>query len=125
LEKILALRTNWVLSNLIEAIKEVLFITYWELNPDFDPSELADLAQKILSKGLYPTEGVKQIGWYVSTGDFWGVTISEADNEEQLVKDSNVWRLAKPGIFNSIKTSTAMEIAKVVPILMKLKKDLG
>ena len=102
----------------------MLFLTYWELNQKFDPSELAEITQKILSKGLYPTEGVKQIGWYVSTGGFWGVTIAEADNEEQLVKDTNVWRLVKPGIFKFIKTSPAMEIAKVVPILMKLKKAL-
>jgi hypothetical protein len=102
----------------------MLFISYWELNEEFDPSELADMAQKILSKGLYPTEGVKQIGWYTSTGDFWGITISEADSEEQLVKDSNVWRMAKPGVFKSIKTSPAMELAKAIPILIKLKKQL-
>ncbi|MHA1914481.1 MAG: DUF3303 family protein [Promethearchaeota archaeon] len=102
----------------------MLFLTYWELNPDFDPADLAELTQKILSKKLYPTEGVNQIGWYVTTGDYWGVTITEAQNEEQLVKDTNVWRLAKPGLFKAIKTSPAMEIAKVLPILMKLKKQL-
>ncbi|MFX0029641.1 MAG: DUF3303 domain-containing protein [Candidatus Hermodarchaeota archaeon] len=102
----------------------MLFLTYWELNTDFDPSDLAELTQQILSKKLYPTEGVKQIGWYVSTGGFWGVTIAEADSEEQLIKDTNVWRMLKPGIFKFIKTSPAMEIAKVLPILMKLKKAI-
>jgi len=106
-------------------MNEMLFITYWELNENFDPSELADLAQKVLSKGLYPTEGVNQIGWYVSTGDYWGITITEADTEEQLVKDTNVWRLAKPGLFKCIKSSPAMETAKAIPILMKLKAQLG
>ena len=102
----------------------MLFITYWELNPDFKPSELADLAQKILSKKLYPVEGTKEIGWYVSTGDYWGITISEADTEEQMVQGTQVWRLAKPGIFKFIKTSPAIEIAKVVPMLLKLAKQL-
>jgi hypothetical protein len=102
----------------------VLFITYWELNEDFDPSGLADIAQTLISKKLYPTEGIKQLGWYVSTGDYWGITISEADTEEQLVKDTNVWRMTKPGLFKFIKSSPAMEIAKTIPILMKLKKQL-
>ncbi|MFX1489776.1 MAG: DUF3303 domain-containing protein [Promethearchaeota archaeon] len=102
----------------------MLFITYFELNEDFDPAGLADMAQKILTKKLYPTEGVKQIGWYISTGDFWGISISEAENEEQLVKDTNVWRIAKPGVFKSIKTSPAMELTKTIPILVKLKKQL-
>ncbi|MFX0134766.1 MAG: DUF3303 family protein [Candidatus Hodarchaeota archaeon] len=102
----------------------MLFITYWELNPDFNPSELADIAQQILNKKLYPVEGTKEIGWYVSTGDYWGITISEADTEEQMVQGTQVWRLAKPGIFKFIKTSPAIEIAKVVPMLMKLAKQL-
>ena len=102
----------------------MLFISYWELNENFDPSELADMAQQILSKGLYPTKGVKQIGWYTSTGDFWGITISEADSEEQLVKDTNVWRVAKPGVFKFIKTAPAMELVKTIPIIVKLKKQL-
>jgi len=102
----------------------MLFITYWELNENFDPAELADVAQKVLSKKLYPTEGIKQLGWYVSTGDFWGITISEAENEEQLVQDTNVWRMAKPGLFKFIKTSPAMELVKAIPIMLKLKKQL-
>jgi hypothetical protein len=102
----------------------MLFITYWELNENFDPSELAEIAQKIISKNLYPTEGVNQIGWYVSTSDYWGVTISEAETEEQLVKDISVWRIAKPGLFKSVKSTVAMEIAQVLPILMKIKKQL-
>jgi len=102
----------------------MLFITYWELNESFDPADLAEVAQKVISKKLYPTEGIKQLGWYVSTGDYWGITISEAENEEQLVQDTNVWRMAKPGLFKSIKTSTAMELAKAIPILIKLKKKL-
>jgi len=101
----------------------MLFITYWELNQDFDPADLAEITQLILSKKLYPTEGVKQLGWYVSTGDYWGITIAEADTEEQLVKDMSVWRMAKPGLFKTTKTSPAMEIAQVLPILMKLKKQ--
>ena len=102
----------------------MLFINYWELNPDFDPSELAEIAQKLMSKKLYPVEGVKQIGFYISTSDYWGISIEEAENEEQLAKNSNIWRLAKPGYIKLMKTSPGMEVIKMVPLLMKLKKQL-
>ena len=102
----------------------MIFISYWELNPDFDPSELADMAQMILNKKLYPVEGTKMLAWYISTTDYWGISITEAENEEQLTKGTAVWRLAKPGIFKFIKTTAAMETAKVLPLVMKLKKQL-
>ncbi|GAH51819.1 unnamed protein product [marine sediment metagenome] len=102
----------------------MLFISYWELNPDFDPSELAEIAQKLMSKKLYPAEGIKQLGFYISTSDFWGISIEEAENEEQLAKGSNIWRLAKPGYIKVMKTSPGMDVIKMVPLLMKLKKQL-
>jgi hypothetical protein len=102
----------------------MLFISYWELNPDFDPSELAEIAQNLMSKKLYPTEGVKQIAFYISTSDYWGISVEEADNEELLAKNSNIWRLAKPGYIKLMKTSPGMEVIKMVPLLMKLKKQL-
>jgi len=102
----------------------MLFITYWELNPDFDPSELAEIAQTLMSKKLYPVEGVNQIGFYISTSDFWGITIEEADNEEQMAKDSNMWRLAKPGYIKVMKTTPAMDATKMIPLIMKMKKQM-
>ncbi len=102
----------------------MLFITYWELNPEFDPSELAEIAQRLMSKKLYPVEGVNQIGFYVSTSDMWGITIEEADNEEQLAKGSMMWRLAKPGYITVMKTTPAMEAIKIIPLMMKLKKEI-
>ncbi|MFX1393063.1 MAG: DUF3303 domain-containing protein [Promethearchaeota archaeon] len=102
----------------------MLFISYWELNPDFDPSELADMAQMILNKKLWPVEGTKEIGWYISTGDYWGVTISEAETQEQLAKAANMWRIAKPGVFKVIKTTPAIEVTKTLPVMMKLAKQI-
>ncbi len=102
----------------------MLFISYWELNPDFDPSELADIAQNLMSKKLYPAEGVKQIGFYISTSDFWGISVEEAESAEHIAKGSNIWRLAKPGYIKLMKTTPAMEVIQMVPLLMKLKKQL-
>ncbi|MFX1442688.1 MAG: hypothetical protein ACFFHV_04675 [Promethearchaeota archaeon] len=102
----------------------MIFITYWELNPDFDPAELAEIAQKIVSKKLWPVEGTKEIAWYVSNSDFWGVLILEADTEEQIIEAFAMWRLTKPGIFKFVKTTPASPVVKVIPPLMKLAKKL-
>lgn len=102
----------------------MLFISYFELNTDFDPSELAELAQELMSKKLYPTEGVEQIGWYLSTSDYWGVTIYKADSEDAMVRNTNMWRLVKPGIFKLIKVTPAMDAVDLISSLIKLKEDL-
>ncbi|MHA2008266.1 MAG: DUF3303 domain-containing protein [Promethearchaeota archaeon] len=102
----------------------MIFITYWELNPDFDPGELAEIAQELISKKLYPTEGVKQIAFYVSTSDYWGIGIDEADSEEALSRNTNMWRIAKPGFIKTMKTTPATEVVKILPVLVKLKKQI-
>ena len=102
----------------------MLFISYWELNPDFDPSEMAEIAQKLISKQLYPAKGVNQIAWYVSTNDYWGISIEEAEKEEDLAINSQMWRIAKPGFITFMRTSPAMEATKILPVLMKLKRQL-
>ncbi len=102
----------------------MIFITYWELNPDFDPSELAGVAQMIISKKLWPVAGTKEIAWYVSTSDYWGITIIEAETEEQLTEMIAMWRIAKPGIFKLVKSTSAMEVVKILPVLMKLAKQI-
>jgi len=102
----------------------MLFICYWELNPDFAPSELAEIAQKLMSKKLIPVEGLKYIGDYISTSDYWGITIVEAENEEQIARGSYILRLAKPGLIKVMRNTPAMETTKMVPLLMELKKQL-
>lgn len=102
----------------------MLFISYWELNPDFDPSEMAEIAQELISKKLYPTEGVKEIGFYISTSDYWGISIDESDSEEALTRNINMWRISKPGFVKFVKTSPALEVAKILPLMVKLKKEV-
>lgn len=102
----------------------MIFISYWELNPDFDPAEMAAIGQELISKKLYPAEGVKQLAYYISTSDYWGIEIDEAESEEAMVRSTNMWRIAKPGFIKFVKTSPAIEVAKVIPIVLKLKKQL-
>lgn len=102
----------------------MMFISYWEINPDFDPAELAEIAQELISKKTYPAEGVKSHAFYISTSDYWGIGIDEADSEEALARNVNMWRIAKPGFIKSIKSTPAMEVVKVLPVLVKLKKQI-
>lgn len=102
----------------------MIFISYWELNPDFDPGELAEIAQELISKKLYPAEGVKNLAFYVSATDYWGIGIDEADSEEAMTRNINMWRIAKPGFMKLIKITPAMEVVKILPILVKLKKQI-
>jgi hypothetical protein len=102
----------------------MIFISYWELNPDFDPAEMAAIGQELISKKLYPAEGVKQLAYYISTSDYWGIEVDDAESEEAMVRSTNMWRVAKPGFIKFVKTSPAIEVAKVIPIVLKLKKQL-
>jgi len=102
----------------------MLFITYWEINPDFDPAELAEIAQELMSKKVYPAEGIKELGFYMSTSDYWGIGIDEADSEEALARNVNMWRISKPGFIKFIKSTPAMEVIKILPVLVKLKKQI-
>ncbi len=100
----------------------MMFITYWEINPDFDPAELAEIAQELISKKLYPAEGVTSHAFYMSTSDYWGIGIDEADSEEALARNVNMWRISKPGFIKSMKSTPAMEVVKMLPVMVKLKK---
>jgi hypothetical protein len=102
----------------------MIFITYWEINPDFDPAELAEIAQELMSKKVYPAEGIKELAFYISTSDFWGIGIDEAESEEALARNVNMWRIAKPGFIKFIKSTPAMEVVKLLPVLVKLKKQI-
>ena len=102
----------------------MLFISYWELSPDIDPSDMAEIGANLIGKKIYPTEGVNQIGFYMSVSDHWGITIEEADSEEALVRNTQMWRIAKPGMIKFIKSTPAIEVVKILPVVMKLKKAM-
>ena len=75
----------------------MFFLTYFELNNNMDPTVIADLAQKFMSKKLFPVEGIEIKSWLL-TPENWGIVISEDTNEEAMFKDVNMWRIAMPGI---------------------------
>jgi len=50
----------------------MLFIAYWELNPDIDPIKIAKKVAEAAEKGLWPPKGAKVLGWYF-TPEHWGI----------------------------------------------------
>lgn len=102
----------------------MLFITYFELNPEKDPSEILDAFQKIQDAKIGDMmEKWEEKGWYI-TPDYWGVFIVDTDTVEDVLRNSNAWRLALPGIFKKIKTCMAAEVEQYAPILLKLVRKL-
>ena len=74
------------------------FIAYFELNPEFDPSELAEIGIDLMKRKLYPAEGYNSIAGHMVVG-MWGISIAEADSVEAIMNNVNAWRIAKLGIF--------------------------
>ena len=107
-----------------KGVKRVLFIQYWELNPDFDPIELVEVSQTLIKKKVTPAEGEKILHIYFSTSEYWGITITVADSEEVLLQSAQIWRIAKPGIFKVFKISPVVDLVKAIPFLVQLGKKL-
>lgn len=97
------------------------FIAYFELNPKFDPSELAEVGIDLMKRKLYPAEGVKTLAWYMTPG-LWGISVSEADSVEALMNNVHAWRIAKPGIFTFFKIEPAMDTKELIPLGVQLAK---
>ncbi len=101
----------------------MLFIAYWELNPDIDPVKIAKRVAEIVEKGLWPPKGAKVLGWYF-TPEHWGISIMEYENAETAMESFNTWRIALPGIFKYVRISPAMSTRETVSLLLKLEKKL-
>jgi len=99
------------------------FIAYFELNPELDPSELATIGIDLMKRKLYPAEGVETLAWYMTPGN-WGISVSEADSVEALMKNVYAWRIAKPGVFKFFKIEPAMDTKELIPIGVQLAKKI-
>ena len=101
----------------------MLVLIYWELDPNLNPAEIASAVGELQEKGMWPPEGVKMLGWWI-TQDYWGVSVYDVDSEEALMKSASLLRLAKPGIFKKYKSSLAMPAKDVIPLMVQLNEQL-
>jgi hypothetical protein len=97
----------------------MVILSYFELNPELNPAEIAEIGGSMMKKGLFPVEGQKILAWYITTS-YWGIVLTEIDSPETAFKATNAWRIAKPGVFTVWKTGIAMKSEEAIPLLVKL-----
>ena len=95
-------------------------MTYFEHNEDLSEAERLGGAGKIMEKSLFPPEGVNVISW-LSSPDFWGVVVLEADTVEQVIRAIGVWRAAVPGFFKLTRTAPAISVQDIIPLGAEIK----
>jgi len=99
----------------------MLFLSYWELNENFTPKDIVELAAELMEKNLWPAEGTEILGFYVSTDvPIWGITIEEAESVESLLKGAVAWTNAKPGFFKVLRVSPAMTAEEAIRIVAEM-----
>ncbi len=77
----------------------------------------------MLSKKFYPAPRVKQLTWYLTPGG-GGISVSDAETTEDITNNIKLWRIAKPGIFKTIKIEPALETVQLIPLRMKLSRKV-
>jgi hypothetical protein len=98
----------------------MITITFWTLNPNLPPSKIAEVAAKLMQKGLFPVKGMKTLGFYVCAGGR-GVTINEIEGPADEIEFESfaVWTKELPGLFASWETMPAVSAEKGISIVLK------
>ena len=100
----------------------MIFITFWTLNPNLPPSKIAEVAAKLMEKGLFPVKGVKMLGFYICPGGR-GVTINEMEDaaaaSESAFEEYAMWMKELPGLITNYETMPAVPAEKAISIVLK------
>lgn len=99
-------------------------VIFWKLNPSISPENIAKVAAKIMEKGLFPSEGMDVLGWYVCPGGK-GVTIVESKTIDpaEAFKNWLVWVQEMPGFFECYEVLPAVSSQEAIQmVLAKPKK---
>ena len=99
----------------------MLFVSHWELNKNITPKDIVQLAAELMEKNVWPIEGTEVLDFYVTTEvPIWGMTILEAENEEQILKDVAVWSNAKLGFFKVRRVTPVMAAEEAIRIVIQM-----
>jgi len=100
----------------------MIFITFWTLNTNLPPSKIAEVAAKLMEKGLFPMKGVKMLGFYICPGGR-GITINEMEDpaaaSETAFEEYAMWMKELPGLITSWETMPAVSAEKAISIVLK------
>ena len=102
----------------------MLFLVYWELNEATPAAQRLEASQKLQSSGLFPPKNAKVIRWD-ATPDLWGVLTLDAEDTADVFRAVNVWRVAVPGFFKTLRVSPALPVAETMPLLAETVKAVN
>jgi hypothetical protein len=90
-------------------------VTFWKLNPNVPPEDVARLTMKLMEKKAYPPAGVKILGFYICPGGK-GVTISEsqAASSEIAFKSWLTWIQERKDLFECYEVMPAISVDAAV-----------
>jgi len=99
----------------------MLFLSYWELNENITPKDIAKLTAELMEKNLWPAKGTEILGFYTTTEvPIWGITIEEAESVESILKGAAAWTNARPGFFKVLRVSPAMTAEDAIRVIMEM-----
>jgi len=98
----------------------MLFVVYYEFNPNLDPADMLTAYQKI-QEAEVELEKWETKGWYITPED-WGVALVETDSVDDMLKNIYQWKLALPGFFTKYNVAPVAEVEQTVPILAKMMR---
>jgi hypothetical protein len=102
----------------------MLFLTYWELNEGMSVEERQQVAQKLMSAGLFPPKEVNILRWD-ATPDGWGILLAEANSAADIDRALTMWRAAGTGFFKSTRTASAQPVQEALAQTGELLKALA
>ena len=94
-------------------------VTFWRLNPNVSPEEVAKLTMKLMEKKAYPPEGVKVLGFYICPGGK-GVTITESQTatSETAFKSWLTWVQERRDLFECYEVMPAVSVEAAVKMAL-------
>ncbi len=99
------------------------YMIYWELDPDKNITDIADLASKLFETGSYPASHGKILGWYVTSSiPMWGITLveySEEASSKDVFGSLLEWIKAMPGVFKVHKIAPYVTAKEAVQLAQK------
>jgi hypothetical protein len=104
----------------MEGFSNMIWVNFWTLNAGLGPEKIAEVAAKLMEKGLFPPKDMKILGWYICPGGR-GVTIteSEAASGEGAFENWVMWIKQLPGLFANYEVLPAISAEKAISIVLK------
>lgn len=101
----------------------MLFVTYWEIDPEKAPSEIVAAGRRLIESDAFPPGDVETVRWD-ATVDGWGITIFEADAYEDVLRAHMAWQELSPGWFSELRTAPAAPAPEATMEMAELVADL-